>query len=328
MTTAFVTGGSGFVGRNLIGYLKDHGWRVLGLARSADAASKVVASGAEPIRGDLDDDQFDVTASLSGVDVIFHAAANVDDWAPFEAAWKTNVVGTERLLEGARKAGVKRFVQVSTEAVLIGSPMRQLKMADESWPLPARPLGVYSQTKGAAEQRVLAANGAGLETVVIRPRFIWGRGDTSLLPRLVEATRSGDLMWMSGSTHLTSTCHVRNVCEGALKAAEKGAPGGIYFLTDGAPQVFRTFISAMLETQGVTPPKKSAPRPLVHAFAIATDAAYRFLPLKGRPALTHAAFHLIGEEVTVNDAKARRELGYTAELSIEQGLAEMRSTAA
>ena len=102
MKTAFVTGGSGFVGRNLIAYLKERGWRVLGLARSSEAASKVSSAGAEPVLGDLDDDRFDVTPALQGVDAIFHAAANVDDWAPFEAAWRTNVTGTERLLEGAR----------------------------------------------------------------------------------------------------------------------------------------------------------------------------------------------------------------------------------
>jgi nucleoside-diphosphate-sugar epimerase len=131
-------------------------------------------------------------------------------------------------------------------------------------------------------------------------------------------------MWIGGGHHLTSTCHVKNVVEGMLLAAERGKGGEIYFLTDGAPTEMRGFMSAMLATRGVTAPDKSVPRPIAHALAIVTDRAWSLFGAKSPPPLVHATFHLIGEEVTVNDAKARRELGYVGKVARERGLAEMR----
>jgi len=138
----------------------------------------------------------------------------------------------------------------------------------------------------------------------------------------VKGARNGALMWIGGGRYLTSTCHVRNVCEGLVKAAERGTPGGTYFLTDGEPVPFRDFIEALLRTQGVEPPTRSAPRALVRAFSFTSDAVARALRL-GRPRLPYTAFLLIGEEVTVSDARARRELGYVGEVARAEGLREL-----
>jgi nucleoside-diphosphate-sugar epimerase len=118
---------------------------------------------------------------------------------------------------------------------------------------------------------------------------------------------------------------VRNVCEGALLAAERGRPGEIYFLTDGAPVEFRGFITAMAATQGADAGQRAVPRALVYALAVFCEFAWRVFKLKGRPPVSRMAVILTGEQVTVNDAKARRELGYTALVTREAGLAEMRA---
>lgn len=317
---AFVTGGSGFVGRNLIPYLVEHGWEVRALARSPEAGAAVRASGAEPATGDITSSE-GLADNVRGCDAAFHAAAWADDWGDPAVAWNANVVGTERMLTAAREAGVKRFVHVSTEAVLVGAPIVR---ATEDWPYPTRSLGLYTWTKREAEKLAKAASAPGFDVMVVRPRLIWGKGDTTLTPRFVEAAKSGTLKWLSGGRYLTSTCHVRNCCEGMLKAAEKGAPGEIYFLTDGEPVAFREIISALLKKEGVDADAiGSIPAFLAHASSIAMDAAWRLLRLKGRPPLPHASFHLMGEEVTVVDAKARKELGYAGEVTIAAGLAEI-----
>jgi nucleoside-diphosphate-sugar epimerase len=224
--------------------------------------------------------------------------------------------GTENVLAAARAAGVRRFVHVSTEAVLAdGKPIVR---ADETRPLPTRPLGAYPLTKGLAEQAVIAANRDGLETVVVRPRFVWGKGDTNLLPEFIDAVKGGTFAWIGGGHYLTSTVHVDNVIEGMLLAADKGTPGSIYFLTDGAPVEFRDFITKMLGTQGITVPSRSLPRWVARAAVTATS-------WMKRPPLTKTAFALMAHEVTVDDSKARRELGYTGGKAIEQGLAEMKT---
>lgn len=317
---AFVTGGSGFLGRNLIPYLRERGWDVRALARSPDAAAAVRAAGAEPAPGDITSSE-GLVERLRGCDAAFHAAAWANDWGDRAVAWDANVAGTERMLTAAREAGVKRFVHVSTEAVLVGG--RPIVRATEDWPYPTRSLGLYTWTKREAEKLARAASAPGFDVTIVRPRFIWGKGDTTLMPKFVEAAKSGVLKWFGGGRYFTSTCHVRNVCEGMLKAAEKGAPGEVYFLTDGEPIEFREFISTLLKKEGVEPPAASIPHAIAHASSIVMDLGWRLLRLRSRPPLPHASYHLMGEEVTVIDAKARKELGYEGAVTIAAGLAEI-----
>jgi len=320
MKRAFVTGGSGFVGRNLIALLKSRGWLVRALARSDAAEVAVREAGGEVVRGDLDDDKA-LRAGMTDCEVVFHAAANVEQWGKREDFLRINVAGTERVCLAARASGVSRVVHISTEAVLVGGP--HIVNADESWPRATHPIGLYPETKGLAEEKVLEANTGSLSTVIVRPRLIWGKGDTSLLPKIIAAVRAGKFAWIGGGHHLTSTCHVRNVCEGALCAAERGKPGEIYFLTDGKPVELRGFLTHMLAAAGLPEPKREVPKWLARVAATLVEFVWSLFGLSSEPPVTRLATILIGEEVTVNDAKARRELGYVGAVTIESGLAEL-----
>jgi len=318
---AFVTGGSGFVGKALIAALRAQGHEVKALARSAEATQAVKGAGAEPVAGDLDEVAA-LRSGMTGCDWVFHSAAYVKDWGPRELYWKVNVQGTQNVLDAAKTAGVKRVVHISSEAVLVGGG--PIVNVDETRPLPERPIGRYSWSKGEAERRVRAACDKGQDTVIVRPRFVWGKGDNTLVPIMTRMVRTGAFRWIGGGQYKTSTAHVRNVCEGLLLAAERGRSGEIYFLTDGPPVDFKPFITDMLATQGVSIPDKTAPRPLVKALAAAAEGVWQGLALSGEPPLTRQAVMLAGEEVTVNDAKARRELGYVGKVTIAEGLEEMK----
>jgi nucleoside-diphosphate-sugar epimerase len=320
MTTAFVTGGSGFVGRTLISALVQAGWTVRALARSESAMRVVEAVGAEPVPGDLGAVAA-MTAGMSGCDVVFHAAAKVDDWGRPEEFVEVNVAGTQHVVAAARAAAVPRLVHVSTEAVLTGSgPIVQ---ADETRPRSAHPIGSYATTKALAEEVVEAANGLELQTVIVRPRLIWGPDDTTLLPLLVDSVEHGRYRWVDRGRYLTSTCHVRNVCAGLIAAAERGRPGEIYFLTDGDPVEFRMFVEHLLATQGVVAGSGSIPRRVAQAAAVASEGAWRLLRRPGTPPVTRASVALAGEEVTVVDRKAREEIDYQPVITIADGLTEL-----
>jgi nucleoside-diphosphate-sugar epimerase len=323
MRAVFVTGGSGFVGGALLDALSDRGETVRALARSDKAAMAVAARGAVPVRGDVNDLDA-LTAGMRGVELVVHAADQLrGGWAAFDSLHRVNVDGSRTVLQAARSAGVPRLVLVSTEQVVLGD--RPLIGADESWPYPDRYVGPYAATKAEAERLVLAASTPELATVAVRPRLVWGRGDTTLLPRLLRAVRSNGLRWVDGGTHLTSTTHVRNAVEGVLAAADRGRGGQAYFLTDGAPVPFREFATALLATRGVVPQIGSVSGRVARAAAGGTGALWRTLPLPGRPPVDLATVRAIGEQCTLCDDRARRELGYEGHVTREHGLAELRS---
>jgi nucleoside-diphosphate-sugar epimerase len=310
----FVTGGSGFVGRRVLEVLRDRGIATVALARSDGSAATVTRLGAAVARGDLDDTAA-MEAGMRGCDVVIHAAAHVEEHGPLAEFMRINVDGTQHALAAARAAGVARFVLISTEAVLAdGKPIVQ---ADETRRYPAGAAGPYALTKRLQEADVIAANAPGFATIAVRPRFIWGANDTSLLPGLVDRIEHGKFAWIGGGRFLTSTCHVDNVVEGALLAAERGEGGGIYFLTDGEPVEFRAFLTKLVATQNVDAGTRSVPRWLARAAATATS-------WMKNPPVSRLAVAIVGGEVTVVDAKARRELGYTGAMTRDRGLADMR----
>ncbi len=320
MTAAFVTGGSGFIGGRLIERLRGEGHGVRALARSDAAAERVRDRGAEPVRGELSDVAA-MRAGAEGCELAFHAAATLGDWGRREDFERGNVQGTHNALRATRDAGVRRFVHVGTEAALMaGQPLVEV---DETVPLrPDSPV-LYSATKARAEQAVLAANSESFETVVVRPRFVWGLGDTTLLPVMVEMVRAGRFAWIGGGRHLTSTTHVDNTVEGLILGATGGRPGNAYFVTDGEPVVFRDFIERLLATQGVAAPTRSIPTPVAGLLAGAGEAAWHVLPLRGRPPLTRFTYWVSSQECTIRTDKARTQLGYQPTRSIADGLAEL-----
>ena len=320
MPTAFVTGGSGFIGGRLIERLRTDAWDVRALARSDAAAERVRSLGAEPAAGDLDDVAA-LRAVADGADVVIHCAAKADDWGDSAEFARINVRGTENVLRAAREAGAHRVVHVGTEAALMaGQPLHRV---NEDTPLRPDSAALYPATKARAEQAVRAANGDGLETVVIRPRFVWGRGDTTLLPVLVDLVRTGRFRWIGGGTHLTDTAHVDNTVEGLVLGATKAPAGGVYFVTDGEPVVFKAFVGAMIETQGVKAPDKSIGLGLAKTAASATEGAWRLLRRPGRPPLTRFAVWASGMECTIDISRARQDLGYAPVKDRATGLAEL-----
>jgi len=322
--TAFVTGGSGFIGGRLIERLTADGRSVRALARSEAAARRVEKLGAEPVRGELGD-RDSLAAGAEGCGLAFHLAAYLGEWGDWEEFERGNVDGTRNVLAACADAGVGRFVHCGSEAALMaGEP---LVWVDETAPLRPDSKAPYPATKAKAEEAVRSANRNGFETVVLRPRFVWGKGDTTLLPEMAKTVEAGKWAWVGGGRNLTATTHVDNVVEGLILAAERGRPGEAYFVTDGDPVVFRDFVTSMLRTQGVEPPGRSLPAWTAAPLARVSEAAWRLLPLKGEPPMTVFRSWLLTQECTIDISKAREELGYAPVVDRERGLEELRAAA-
>ena len=284
----------------------------------------MAALGAEPVRADLDD-VAGMRAGAQGCDFAFHAAAHLGAWGPWEDFVRANVTGTENVIAACRQAGVHRLVHVGTEAALLAG--RPLVLANEHDPLRPDSPAPYSASKALAEIAVLTASGRGIETVVIRPRFVWGPGDTTLVPAMTQMIEQGRFAWIGGGRHLTSTTHVDNVVEGLMLGARRALPGTVYFVTDGEFVVFREFVTRLLGTQGVTPPDRSIPAAVANAGAVAAETAWRTLKLDGEPPLNRFAVWVSSQECTIDITRARRELGYVPVRTIEDGLGELAAAA-
>ncbi len=319
MSRVFITGGSGYVGRNLIRHCIGRGDTVIALARSAQAAATVARLGATPHRGDLLD--AGLSTAMQGCDTLIHAAADTNHGWGTAAQRQTNLDGTRHVFASARHAGIARAVHISTESVLLdGQP---LVNATEAHAYPPQPAGAYSRTKGEAERIALSFSTGTMAVMVLRPRFVWGRDDSTALPQLLAAAREGKLAWIDGGGYRTSTTHIANLCEGVDKALQRGRGGQVYFITDGEPQVFRDFITRLLATQGVTAPDKSVPRALLRRIAAVGDLLARVSRGRIKPPISRQEYATMAVEVTLDIGKARSELGYAPVISAEAGLAEL-----
>jgi nucleoside-diphosphate-sugar epimerase len=263
---------------------------------------------------------------MNGADALVHAAADTDHGRPTKAQEITNLEGTRNVYEAAHAAGVKRAVHISTEAVLIDG--RPIVNADETWPIPEKLAGGYSRTKAGAERVALAANGNGMDVIVMRPRFVWGRDDTTALPQLVAAVKSGKLVWFDGGDYLTSTTHIANVVEGVRLCLEKGRGGEVYFVTDAEDIAFRPWVTALLATQGLDASGvKNVPRGLMNFIVNGGELLANLTGGALSGPLGRQEYATVGNTVTLNIAKAREELGYAPVMSRAEGLAELEAEA-
>ena len=321
MTVAFVTGGSGFIGNRLIRALRARGDAVYGLARSPKAAERITWAGAEPVKGDIEDPEV-VRDAMRGAEVVFHAAAKTDDWGRPAEFERVNVEGTKNVLWAMQHAGVERIVHVSTASVLWnGVPVMD---ADETAPTPPKASGWSLRSKLDAEREVLGARD-GIEPVVVRLGLVWGPGEPAWIPRVIDRIGTGSFKWIGTGRHPISTTHVENAARGLALAGDRGRPGEVYFVTDGAPVEFREFLTRNLKPMGVAPPDRSISPRGARFTARFGEGAFTLFNIKRAPGITRSALPLLAGELTVSDAKARAELGYEPVVGVDEGMRQLRA---
>lgn len=318
----FVTGGSGFVGGHVIEALAgEH--EVVAMARSEGSAARVRELGATAVRASLEEVG---PEHLHGIDAIVHAAAFVEEYGPRSAYERANVAGTDRLLDAARAAGVERFVLVSTNAVAIDG--RGQREVDETAPYTGLRWFSYGRTKAESERRVLAANADGFTTVAIRPCFVWGPRDTTLLPALRRMADEGSFVWIDGGRARVSTTHVDNLVRGIVRAlqGEARAIGGrAYFVADDGDTDVRGLLGGLARVGGFELAERSVPGAVVRALAWTLEGVWRLLGRAAPPPVTRMAALVMSHDMTVSTARARAELGWAPVIDREEGLAALVS---
>lgn len=322
---ALVTGGAGFLGRAIVGHLRDRGVsvRVLDLARHPDPA-------VESLVGDVTDAEA-ARRACDGVDTVFHAAAMID-WSlnKREALHRVNAGGTARVVEACQDAGVRRLVHTSTvDVVATGRP---IDGGDETLPYPSRHLDHYGESKAVAERAVLAANGVrGLATCALRVANLWGPGDPILVPRFVAMARRGRLTALGDGSARYSHVYVTNAAHAHACAAEAigrapGAAGEAYFIVDPPPANFFDFLTPILEGAGLPGRFRRVPAWPLRPVAWAWENANR-LNLTGPhpPLLTRFTLAQTTQHFWFRTDKAQRLLGYEPPVPRDRAIEETAS---
>jgi 3beta-hydroxy-delta5-steroid dehydrogenase/steroid delta-isomerase len=329
-----VTGGSGFVGANLVTELLDRGHQV----RSFDRAPSPLPAHPrlEVIEGDICDQQT-VAAAIDGIDTVIHTAAIIDLMGGGsvteeyrQRSFAVNVTGTQNLVHAAQAAGVKRFVYTASNSVVMGG--QRISCGDETLPYTERFNDLYTETKVVAERFVLSQNGspnggAGILTCSIRPSGIWGRGDQTMFRRVFESVLAGHVKVLVGSKNVKlDNSYVHNLIHGFILAAEHLAPGGAapgqsYFINDGEPINMFEFSRPVVEACGQPWPKFRVPGRLVWlVMTVWQWFHFRFgLP---KPLLEPLAVERLYLDNNFSIAKAQRDLGYQPLFTTEQAMAE------
>ncbi|MBN1480917.1 NAD-dependent epimerase/dehydratase family protein [candidate division KSB1 bacterium] len=311
----FLTGGSGFVGRHFIPFFREHGYKVFALVRSNAAAAVVRELGAFAIPGSL----YNHTALKNTMQLcenVVHAAAFFRFWGDPKTFYTTNVEGTKALLDAAKESGIRTFIYIGAASVISG---KSVENVDETYMPPRLPRDLYSETKYQAELAVIAANSPDMQTIVLRPPFIWG-SDNPHVDMLRDILEKGHFRWISGGRHALSTCHVDNLAAAVLAATNSNSGGEVYHITDGERWPFKDFFTAYAHTQGIDLGEKTIPRWMALAAAHLITFLWKQFKQKGEPPLVPAMVRLLGTNLTVNDTKARTELNYKNVLTVTQGL--------
>ena len=311
---AFVTGGTGFIGKQLVRKLRERGDEVVALVRTP---SKATDLDAEIVQGDLSDEDA-IRKGVQGCDSVFHVGATYKVGIPkteHAAMYDANVKGTERVIDNAVEAGVQRIVYVSTGNVY-GNTRGQV--VDETYVRPQPPdfLSYYDETKYLAHQAALERIKAGAPLIIAQPGGVYGPGDPSELGNMIDQARTGKLKLRLFPDAGFNFIYVDDVADGLLLVHDKGRIGEAYNIA-GEKATMGDLVDKTCELVGRKPPKATMP-PALMKMAIPIG------PVVGKimgfpPNLGELIKTSDGVTFWMTDQKARDELGF-APRDLDSGL--------
>jgi len=316
----FITGGTGFLGQHVIKRLQKESFQLVGLARSENSSSTLKNLQVEPILGSLENiDEWKHT--LKNIDILIHCAAPVEFWGPWQKFENGIVTATENLYIAAKEHNIKRFIFISSESVL--QDKKSLVDVDETEAYPTEPNSYYGKSKMLAEQFILAQNDE-MTSIILRPTFIWGKGMTAL-DTITGKIKSKDFMWIDHGKSLLEMVHVDNVAESIYLACKKGKNKAIYFVTDDNPQSVKEFLTKLIATKGIIPPKKNIPKGLANFLATIIENVWKLFNLKKDPPITKFDVAFVAMDRKYNISKIKNELDYKSIITESEGLKMMNA---
>jgi len=317
---ALITGGTGFLGGALANRLHKLGWDVTVQGRDSAKLKQLKADGLKVIQADLADAAAIMNA-CKGRETVFHAAALSSLWGRPEDFYRANVTGTENIIRGCMEHHVSRLVHVSTPSIYFRYQSRLNVREDAALP---EPVNEYSRTKRMAESRIDDAYGQGLPVVSIRPRAIFGPGDNSIFPRIIQRLKSGGMRVIGDGHNITDLTYVENVVDALLLCADsqRNTLGRKYNITNDEPVKLWEMIERACRELDLEYPRRKISYKVADSVAGMLEGMYGLLPSRPEPPLTRYSVFVISQSATLDISAARRDLHYNPRIPVEEGFRE------
>lgn len=312
-----VTGASGFLGGAVARGLLDAGYEVTVLQRGASGLP------CREVRGDITD-ELAVADAVSGANAVIHLAAKVAVAGDPEEFARINVAGTRTLIEAARMAGVRRFVQVSSPSVAhAGSPLVGAGAAPAN---PTTAHGSYSRTKAESENIALAADASGFAVVAVRPHLVWGPGDEQLVGRIVARAQAGRLFLIDHGAALIDTTVVDNAVSALIasmeRAEDREVHGRAFVVSNGQPRSVCELLTRMARAAGAPEPARSVPFRMAWLAGFVAERAWRHHPRgdrAGDPPMTTFLAEQLATAHWFDQRETKRVLGWQPSVGLDEG---------
>ena len=317
-----VTGGCGFIGAAVANAFADAGHDVTAVSRHGT-----------PFRDDITFVNLDITDRTGFIDLctsvesIIHCASIVQtNNAGRTTVWNVNHGGTQSVLAACEQHRIPRLVHVSSASVVYEG--RDIEAGDERLPYGRAALSAYADSKIAAERSVLAfAHQSTTRACALRPHIVFGPGDNRFIPNVIARANAGGVREIGRRDKLSDFVYIDNVVDAVLAAehALGGASpvsGQAYFITNGEPVPFFSFVERLLAALGHPPIRGRMPFWLAYAYAGVVEAVREFTSRQAAPedGISRFAVRYLVTHHYFSIEKARRDLDWTPRLSLEEGI--------
>jgi 2-alkyl-3-oxoalkanoate reductase len=316
--TIFITGATGLVGGHATEEALIRSHRVRALVRPTSDTQWLEQWGVETIVGDLEDPQA-LRAGVIGADWVFNCAAKVGDWGTLAEFRRLNVQALRLLLDAASDVKLERFIHVSSLGVY---EARDHHGTDETVSPATNSLDAYTRSKTEAEALVLEYHRQrGLPAAIVRPGFIYGERDRTVLPKLLVNLKRGTFAYFGSGDQRLNCIYVKNLVHGLFLAAENPAAiGEVFNLTDREPVTKRQFVGRVAELAGLSAPTRHIPIALARFLAKLFEGGAKLRGAKNPPIINKARYKFLALNLDYSIEKARQVLNYQPPFTFEQGI--------
>ncbi|MBS0042210.1 NAD-dependent epimerase/dehydratase family protein [Shewanella sp. M16] len=349
---AFVTGAGGFLGKAICLRLLAAGIKVTGFARGH--YPELEALGVVMLQGDLVNKDR-LQQAMQGCDIVFHVASKAGVWGDRDSYFCPNVKGAANVIAACKALKIDKLVYTSTPSVTFSG--QDESGIDESTPYATRFLNHYAHSKAIAEKMMLDANQVGdmplenpdvtqvssqvtiqatapyaLKTVALRPHLIWGPGDPHLVPRVLSRGRLGKLKLVGREDKLVDTIYIDNAAYAHVLAAlelcqaKPKCQGKAYFLSNDEPITMAEMINLILACDALPPVTKRVPQSVAYVAGAVLESVHYLLKKQEEPMMTRFVARQLSCSHYFDISAAKRDLGYRALVSINQGMARLKTS--